>query len=60
MPIILDENSIRVKKLSDTNVEITFDFDMFDYKTYPSVTSMTLIDGKWLLDKGVYETAKTD
>ena len=60
MPIILDENSVRVKKISDTNVEIIFDFDMFDYKTYPSVTSMTLVDGKWLLDKGVYETAKTD
>ena len=36
-------------------VEITFNYNLFDYPMKPAETSISLHNGKWLLDKGVYE-----
>lgn len=60
MPIIVDFDSVRVKQTSPTKADITFDFDEFDYKTKLAKTSMTMIDGTWYLDRGVYEVAETE
>ena len=59
MPIIVDFNSVQVKQISPTQADITFDFDEFNYQTKLAKTSMTLIDGTWYLDQGVYEVAET-
>ncbi len=59
MPIIVDFNSVQVKQTSPAKADITFDFDEFDYKTKLAKTSMTLVDGTWYLDQGVYEVAET-
>ncbi len=58
MALQLDEESLRVKLLSPTQAEITFDFDLFDYDTLPSKLTMTKVDGTWLLDTGVYHVAQ--
>ncbi|WP_394267336.1 hypothetical protein [Anaerotignum sp.] len=58
MPIIVDFNSVQVNQISPTKADITFDFDEFDYKTKLAKTSMTLMDGTWYLDQGVYEVAE--
>lgn len=60
MPIIVDFNSVQVKQISPTKADITFDFDEFDYQTKLAKTSMTLIEGTWYLDQGIYEVAETE
>ena len=51
----VDFNSVRAKKKTSQLVEITFNYNLFDYPMKPAETSISLHNGKWLLDKGVYE-----
>lgn len=51
----VDFNSVRAKKITSQLVEITFNYNLFDYPMKPAETSISLNNGKWLLDKGINE-----
>lgn len=55
MAVEFDFNSVRVEKINYGLVKVIFDYNLFDYPTKPAETSISLHNGKWLLDKGVYE-----
>ncbi len=55
MPVIVNFDSVRVEKAGVGKVNITFDYNMFDYDTEPVTTSMSFHSDKWLLDRGIYE-----